>query len=202
MIKITTSFGGGSNTFAVPITREQVQDAMVAGGARLADDLRDHYRIKDQYEPNRFFASGQGGRRVHFWRQVGDTVNGPLPISGGGVRVEVNDYRLNQKIHGGEIHAKNVRFLTIPMHAEAYARSAAELTSIVGRLFVVRKKDGRLFLAGKDEDKKLTFYYRLKESVTQKPWPGAVPTRRSIMDSFRNGVRYFVSQLRRDRGNA
>ncbi len=200
MIKIKSSFGGRSNSFAVPITRENLKAALTAGGSRVADDLRDHYRLKDEYEPNRFYASGEGSRRVHFWRQVGDSVRGPI-MTGGGVKVEVNDYRLNQKIHGGPIHAKNVRFLTIPIHAEAYARSAAETAGIVGRLFVVKKKDGRLFLAGKT-DKVLTFYYRLKESVMQKPTKEAVPTRRSILDSFRNGVRRFVSQLRRGHGNA
>ena len=64
MIKITTSFGGGSNTFAVPITREQVQDAIYqeledrVRRERL-DALRERLRKsafinpKDPLRPNR-----------------------------------------------------------------------------------------------------------------------------------------------------
>lgn len=172
------------------LDEQRLQDALMAGAQRVADDLGDYYRIQDEWEPNRFVQEGTGSRRTHFWRQVSDSIRGPF-LRGRSVRVEITDPRIKQKIYGGPIRAKNVRYLTIPIHPDAYALRAAELFSIVGKLFVVRKKDGRLFLAGKPEGKAI-FYYRLKEEVNQKPWPTAAPKRRWIMESFRNGLRYFM----------
>lgn len=174
----------------VMFDERKLQDALTAGAQRVIDDLTDWYHLNDKHEPNRFVQDGTGSRRTHFWNQIADSIRGPF-VSGRGVRIEITDKRIKQKIYGGEIHAKNVRFLTIPIHPEAYARRAAELFSLVGKLFVVRMKDGRLFLAGKP-DGKAVFYYRLKESVNQKPWPTAAPKRRWIIDSFKSGVKKFM----------
>lgn len=193
MIRIeVTAAGADVRSFQVPMDRETMQDMMRAGGHRVRADLADWYGLKDRAEPNRFYATGQGFRRTHFWGQVQESIRGPIDIQGGGVEIAVTDHRIMQKIRGGTITAKNVKFLTIPIHPEAYARRAAELFSIVGKLFVIRTKKGNLFLAGRGEgEKRATFYYILKRSVTQKPWPGSMPGLTWIKQSFRNGVRYF-----------
>lgn len=176
------------------LDEQKLAGALESGAQRVIDDLTDYYHLSDQYEPNRFVQEGTGTRRTHFWRQVADSIKGPF-VSGRGVRVEITDKRIKQKIYGGEIRAKNVKFLTIPINPEAYARRAAELEALVGKLFVIRLKDGRLFLAGKPEGKAV-FYYRLKESVNQKPWPTAIPKRRWIIDSFKAGVKKFMKGAR------
>jgi hypothetical protein len=176
------------------MTPDRLQDVMKAGGQRVVDDLQDFYHLNDTHEPNYFVASGLGTRRTHFWNDVADSVVGPI-VDGGTARVEIKDYRIRQKIYGGTISAKNVRFLTIPMHPDAYARRAVDVEGLFGKLFVIRMKDGRLFLAGKP-DGKAVFYYRLKESVNQEPWPTAVPKRASLIDSFRSGVNKFMKSLR------
>lgn len=193
MIKITvTAKGQDVRAFEVKPTIEDMRDMMRAGGERVTHDLKDWYGLKDQSEPNRFFVKGQASRRIHFWGQVQESVRGPIDMPGGGVRVAVTDPRILQKIRGGPIVAKNVRYLTIPIHPESYARRAAELFSIVGRLFVIHTRKGHLFLAGRKQgDKRATFYYLLKERVNQKPWPGSLPGMTWIKQSFRNGVRYF-----------
>lgn len=194
-IKVTVEQRGKTVQQAM-LTRENIQDAMMAGAQRVKDDLVDWYRLTDEHEPNRFVQEGTGTRRTHFWNQIADSIRGPFQ-SDNAVEIHITDRRIKQKIYGGVISAKNVRYLTIPMHPEAYARRAAELESIAGKLFVIRMKDGRLFLCGKDDDKKAVFYYRLKESVNQKPWPTAIPRQRSwFKESFRNGMRRFLRGLR------
>jgi hypothetical protein len=177
------------------MTQDRVREFMEAGGNRVVKDLVDSYHVNDATEPNRFVQEGTGTRRTHFWNQVADSVEGP-EINGATAKIRIHDHRIRQKVYGGTIEHKNVDYLTIPMHPEAYARRAAELESIVGNLFVVRKKDGRLFLAGK-KDKALTFYYRLKPSVYQDPWPTAIFKRASLIDSFRNGVNEWFRSLRK-----
>ena len=175
----------------LPVDTESLRRAMMAGGQRVVDDITDYYAMKDGDEPNRFVAHGEGGRRVHFWKQVGDSITGPTMQDDGSVVVEITDPRIRQKVLGGEIRAKNVRYLTIPVNPMAYARKAAELFSLVGKLFVLRLKDGRKFLAARNEDG-ITFFYRLKSWVIQRPWPGAIPTRKFVADSFRSGMRYYL----------
>lgn len=189
---IVTAKGLDVHEFPGMIRAEQVQNAVMAGADRVRADMADYYGMKDLDEPNRFYAEGSGSRRTHFWGQVQESIRGPSRLSGGGARIEVTDYRIMQKIKGGPIRAKNVRYLTIPIHPEAYARRAGELFSLVGKLFVVTSKRGNLFLCGKDEDKRLVRYYLLKEEVNQKPWPGAIPKIGWIKESFRNGLRYFL----------
>lgn len=170
----------------------RLKEAVMAGAQRVADDLRDYYGAKDADEPNSFFAKGEGTRRTHFWRKVGDSVRGPERTQRGAV-VFVTHPVIRQKLLGGPISAVRALMLTIPINAEAYARRAKELEGIVGRLFIVKAKDGRVFLAGRPERRgKTVFYYRLKESVNQKPWKGAVPTRRWLIDSFRAGAGYYL----------
>jgi hypothetical protein len=195
LVSVQISSVGADIRRSMP-TAEQLREAMRAGGQRVVDDLVDWYHLTDASEPNRFVQEGTGTRRTHFWNQIADSIRGPI-VGGDSVEIRITDKRINQKIYGGVIAAKNVRFLTIPIHPEAYARRAAELESIAGKLFVIRMKDGRLFLCGKDDSKKAVFYYRLKESVNQKPWPTAIPRQRKwFVDSFRNGMRRFLRSLR------
>lgn len=195
LVSVKISSVGADIRRSMP-TADQLREAMRAGGQRVVDDLVDWYHLTDQSEPNRFVQEGSGTRRTHFWNQIADSIRGPI-VGGDSVEIRITDKRINQKIYGGVIAAKNVPFLTIPIHPEAYARRAAELESIAGKLFVIRMKDGRLFLCGKDDSKKAVFYYRLKESVNQKPWPTAIPRQRKwFVDSFRNGMRRFLRSLR------
>lgn len=158
----------------------------MAGGQRVVDDLRDYYWLQDRYKPNRWVEAGLGSRRTHFWGQVAESVGGPHD-TGSGVRVSIGDYRFRQKLYGGPIVAKNVTYLTIPIHPDAYARRAAEVFSLVGPLFCFVSKRGNLILAGRPEGK-LTPYYLLKSSVYQKPDKDALPKDRWMGESFRSGV--------------
>ena len=172
-------------------TRANVDRAVKGGVQRVKDDLRDYYDIKDVEEPNKFFRSGETDRRVHLWHQIKDSIQGP-EVRYRCVRLSISHVAFQQKLHGGPIYPVRAKMLTIPIHGDAYARSAAEVESMFGRLFVIRMKDGRLFLAGKP-NKRLTFYFRLSDGVNQEKWPGTLPGMRFAKESFRNGFRYTLN---------
>jgi hypothetical protein len=139
-------------------------------GGEVRNLLKDHYREKNANEPNRL-----GGRRTNFWDQVGRSVSLPVPIQSG-ARITISDPRIKQKIQGGTISAKRVKFLTIPVHPEAHGRRASSLERALGiALFVLITGGGNAMLAGRHNGQ-LTMYYALKRSVNQAPTRGALPT--------------------------
>lgn len=82
---------------------------------------------------------------------------------------------LAHKITGGTIRAKKAKFLTIPVHPEAHNKRARQFR---GLFFA---KGG---LMRKTPDGRVEMMYKLKKSVTQKPWPGALPPDQKIADAF------------------
>jgi hypothetical protein len=189
LIRVRVKTTGGVRAGYV-LDMARLESAMMSGGSRVVEDLRDFYMLNDQHEPNRFVQDGTGSRRTHFWAQVADSIRGPEWVNGG-VNITITDGRIKQKIYGGEIVAKNAKYLTIPIHPEAYARRAFDLEATVGKMFFWRSKNGFLFLAGK-YDGRFTLFYLLKTSVNQEPWRTALPNRRFLTSSFQAGVREWL----------
>lgn len=77
------------------------------------------------------------------------------------------------------------KHLTIPMHAEAYGKKATDFED----LFVVKKKDGKLFLA-KHNGGDLQMMYFLANSVHQKQDPGILPSDQTL-------ARHAISSVQR-----
>jgi hypothetical protein len=132
----------------------------------LGNLLKKHFREKAQ-KPNKL-----GGDRTWFWLAVGRGVNAPQQTSPTSAQISITHGAINQKIHGGTITAKRAKYLTIPVHPKAHGRRASVLANLLGiKLFAVKGA-----LAGWDKNaKKLTVYYALKKSVTQKADPTALP---------------------------
>ena len=70
---------------------------------------------------------------------------------------------VSRAYHDIDIRPKIRQALTIPMHREAFGRSAADFND----LFVVKKKDGKAFLASNDGGN-LTMMFFLAKSVHQR----------------------------------
>jgi hypothetical protein len=143
----------------------------------VANLLKAHYRNRD-LEGNKM-----GGDRTGFWASVGRAVNAPQAVGKDTVRVSISHPAILQKIHGGVIRAKKAGALTIPVHPLAYGRRASVLnqklkftpagkSTAILPLFRPKGKD---YLAAEDASGKLTVYYILKKSITQKPDPKALP---------------------------
>ena len=70
---------------------------------------------------------------------------------------------VSRAYHDVDIRPKIRQALTIPMHREAFGRSAADFDD----LFVVKKKDGKAFLASNDGGN-LTMMFFLAKSAHQR----------------------------------
>lgn len=152
---------------------------LMAAGRGVQNLLRTHYRQKHKDEPNKL-----GGKRTDYWLGVAHAVNQPTPAGDNAVMVSISHPSIKQKIYGGTITAKRSRFLTIPVDARAYGRSAATLEQSLGiKLFVITG-GGRAFLAGRMKEGRrgmpLRVFYVLKKSVTQRPDATALPPKGEI----------------------
>ena len=89
---------------------------------------------------------------------------------------------LSFKIRGGEIRAKNSKWLTIPMVPEAHGVKAADYAN---ELFINKKKTA---LLEQLEDGSIRAVYALRKSVTQKPTKGAMPKEDVYFSPFINTI--------------
>lgn len=104
----------------------------------------------------------------------------PVPVGANEVSIVNNNPTLAHKITGGTITAKNVQFLTIPLIPEAKGIRAAEYEAFTGnKLFPVKG-----VLAHKGAGDEIVPVYALKRSVTQGPWPGAMPPTEELQGVF------------------
>lgn len=166
--------------------------AMKNGANKTRDFLAtEYYPKKNSNEPNRL-----GGRRTNFWTDIGRSISRPI-TKGLSVLLRFKDPRFAQKLYGGLIRPKRVQWLTIPVSAEAHARSAEELQAELGRkLFVWTSSKKEKFLA-ESVDGRLRLHYVLKKSVEQRPTKGALPTEDEMLQAFAEGVDDYIDSQQR-----
>ena len=124
------------NIEALKLDPDTITDVLTVGARATSNYLKKFYREKDSKEPNKL-----GGRRTHFWnRQIGGNVQMPV-TEGGKVIVGIDSAILPHKVKGGTIKAKRVKYLTIPMIAEAYAKPARSFDDLV---FAQNKKGTKM----------------------------------------------------------
>lgn len=162
----------------------QVEDpstVLLSAGNSVKKLLQAHYREKNENEPNKL-----GADRSNFWGDVGLSVEGPIS-NGSQVLVNITHPHIRQKIYGGTIKAKRTKYLTIPMHKDSYGVRARVLEREKSISLVFVETNGNKFLAGEHEGR-FQFFYLLKESVTQKPWPQSIPENDDLAKSVREGA--------------
>lgn len=89
---------------------------------------------------------------------------------------------LAHKVTGGTIRAKRRKFLTIPVDPQAHGLTAKTFSRTIAPLF--QAKGMLLYVDEQTADVKAA--YALKKSVTQRPWPGALPQEASYLEAFAN----------------
>lgn len=159
------------------------QEVTYSGAFKVADYLRSvHFVNKNNNEPNKL-----GAKRTNFWARVGESVLTPF-VKAASVIVRINDYRFAQKLYGGVIKAKRVKFLTIPISKQAYDKRVSVFEQESGkRLFRIKSKKGNFLLVEK-LDGQIIPHYLLKQSVDQKPNKNALPSDVIIAEQFNEGA--------------
>lgn len=138
-----------------------------------------HFRALDAEFPNKL-----GGRRQHFWRGVGDTVQHPV-IGPASVRIVIAHPIIAHKAGlgpaGGRIVPKGKKWLAIPVVKEAYGLSPRSYDNGGNRkLTFVKISDVRAVLlerlaGARRGEKRWRVVYALRKSVNQRPFPRALP---------------------------
>jgi hypothetical protein len=105
----------------------------------------------------------------------------PIQLDANTVLIENTNPTLAHKITGGTIVPVNAGMLTIPLVGEAKGIRAAEYETFTGNKLFHPK--GKNILATKIDDE-LVPIYALRSSVSQEPWPGAMPDIETLQGIF------------------
>ena len=121
----------------------------------MSDAIRAHFRFQfpgsSHYDPNKVNPSNESR------------------LNEGVVDVDVPG--VSRAYHDIDIIPRNRQYLTIPMHREAFGKKAPDFND----LFVVKKKDGKAFLA-KNDGGNLSMMFFLAKHVHQRMNPSIMPT--------------------------
>ncbi|MES2692660.1 MAG: hypothetical protein V4773_04245 [Verrucomicrobiota bacterium] len=159
------------------IERPDVRRVM---GRAIAGGLRKHFTKLDRTRANKL-----GGKRSHFYGQVRRSVQQPQLLGGDGVLVSINHVGIAQRYFGGVIVAgqngSGKKFLTLPVHPEAYNRRAREFQDLDAIFF----ENGEGVLVRPNAESKHGIgevYYRLVRRVRQKADPTVLPPEEELQD--------------------
>ena len=122
-----------------------------------------------------------GRARTQWWRST-DTAWDMKQPNSHAVNFTNGTIGLAHKVTGGTIRAKRKKFLTIPLDPRAHGLSAKTFSRTIAPLFAA--KGMLMFVDEQTADVKAA--YALKKSITQRPWPGALPPEASYLDTFIN----------------
>jgi hypothetical protein len=154
---------------------EKMPEAVMQAGATSLYNYLKEYHTKMDWKGPHWMPGPDSGQ---FARDVVQGWQKPQ-ISGLTVVIRNTFGLLGWKMSGGTITPKTANFLTIPLVPGA-------------KVVPARDFPGGLFRAGnalcRKVGQELEAIYALKKSVTQKPWPGAMPTDEQLAAAFIKGA--------------
>ena len=151
------------------------------GGKAALDVIRRYYASRGRYPwmNTALPTHGPGRVALQWWRstETGWSMLQPNSFSVNFVNATVG---LAHKVTGGTIRAKRKKFLTIAVDPRAHGLTAKTFSRTIAPLFAA--KGMLMFVDEQTADVKAA--YALKKSITQRPWPGALPPEASYLDTF------------------
>lgn len=159
-------------------------DAIKQGSISALDEIRAYYNGRGRLPwINPSLPTHGAGRKLSGWWLATASGWSITKANRAGVTFSNGAIGLAHKVTGGTIRAKRRKFLTIPIVPEAHAVSARDYSRRISPLFRVKG-----VLAEKDDNDPdgIRAVYALKKSVTQKPWPNALPPESSYVDALIN----------------
>ena len=161
----------------------QRRQAVTDGGIAALNVIKGYYRAKGRpFWVNPSLPTHGPGRKVtQWWRstETGWAMTQPNSYTASFVNGTVG---LAHKVTGGTIRAKRKKFLTIPVDPKAHGLDAKTFARTIAPLF--QAKGMLMYVDEQTADVKAA--YALKKSVTQRPWPGALPPESTYLDAFVN----------------
>lgn len=157
--------------------------AIAAGGLEAETEIQKYYQNKGQtgWVNPALPTHGAGRKLTQWWR--GTERWKMLSPTSKGIVIENNHTGLAHKVTGGTIKAKRKKFLTIPIDPRAHGLRAKDFQRNIAPLFRIKN-----ILAMKESDGSVKGIYALKKSITQQPWPNALPPEQGYTSAFIEGV--------------
>ena len=173
----------------------RTQQANMVGGRAVLNFLKNYHKEfagARKWDNPSAPTWGPNRKRTRWGEDVSRAWKGVTASQDGAVVTNTGRSGLGLKIRGGPVTAKSAKYMTIPVDPGAHGRRAADFASHFGvNLFRPRGKD---YLAI-NEDGVLKVIYLLREKVTHKQWPGAMPNGLQIADVFADA---FIKHLMRE----
>lgn len=153
----------------------------VAGRAGV-NKIQQHLFALNSSRPNKL-----GGKRTNFWAQCARSTS--FVVVPEGALASINQIGFRQRLQGGTISPRNVKFLTIPAIAEAYGKRAKEFNNlrfaiIGGKPALIEAEHSGVRFGKKGVKATLNLggkvFYWLVRKATQQPFPGALPTNEEL----------------------
>ncbi len=157
------------------------RQAIGDGGQAALAVIKDYYQAKGRpfWVNSALPTHGPGRRPTQWWRSTETAWDMKQPNSHA-VNFTNGTIGLAHKVTGGTIRAKRKKFLTIPVDPRAHGLTAKTFSRTIAPLF--QAKGMLLYTDEQTGDVKAA--YALKKSITQRPWPGALPPEASYLDTF------------------
>jgi hypothetical protein len=161
--------------------------ALMQAGRDVAQWLRQyHVRFRQKWQGDRYMA---GPRSNLFWQEVVRGWQDPV-VSGKRVTITNTFGLLSWKVSGGTISPVRAQMLTIPLVPEAKGLTAAEWKAEEG-LPLFRVGNALMTRIGN----RLVGIYALSESVTQAPWPQAMPEDATLKQVFADSAKKQIREI-------
>lgn len=172
---------------------EKLAAANAKASRSLTENLKDWYGSKGgAYWSKPGPTHGPGRKASKWWEGLVNWDPLESTDTGGGAYFGGKKYGLAQKVTGGTIRPTNARALTIPLVPEAHGRRVSDYVAEIGDLF---RPKGKNYLAETLQGGGIRAVYSLRQSVTQEPFPDALPTDKWISDSYETD---FFQELLKD----
>ena len=161
----------------------QRKQAVADGGIAALNIIKGYYAAKGRpFWANPALPTHGPGRKVTQWWRSTETGWSMKQTNTFSVSFVNGTIGLAHKVTGGTIRAKRKKFLTIPVDPRAHGLTAKTFARTIAPLFTA--KGMLMFADEKTGDVKAA--YALKKSITQQPWPGALPPESTYLDAFLN----------------
>ncbi len=110
-------------------------------------------------------------------------------VSADGGKVIVASYQMAHKLTGGRVYAKNVRNLSIPISEEARSKGLSPSLWKSPRLFLLKAKSGKVFLAANgSKGAPPVIHFLLLKSVFHQPHVEVLPSDDRLQAALDKGV--------------
>jgi hypothetical protein len=157
------------------------RQAISDGGQAALAVIKGYYQAKGRpFWVNPALPTHGPGRKPTQWWRSTETAWAMRQPNSFSVNFVNGTIGLAHKVTGGTIRAKRKKFLTIPLDPRAHGLTAKTFSRTIAPLFAA--KGMLMFVDEQTADVKAA--YALKKSITQRPWPGALPPEASYLDTF------------------